>query len=265
MNFAFFAPLGPLSADQKLTAAAGISAFLLLLLIWLIRGRIIKTLRAQLAQAEAAHAAEKAALQAKLAVQTSDFQQRLHESISSQVVLEQRFATHREASFRRETDARARIATLEAELRPSRELAAQLPPTQARIGDLEGALGAERGRIGALEQAVAATARRADDLEGRLRDTEQSLSAQREQAAQREAELTQQLAANERTLAGDLLRLASADSEIIKLKEAHEAYRQQAETRLSNLQRGLPATEARPALVHHEAPDNGALAATQSL
>ncbi|WP_133794867.1 hypothetical protein [Prosthecobacter fusiformis] len=186
------------------------------------------------------------AKQATLALKT------LADAKAECAVVEERFALHREAAQRRENDSLARIGSLEADLATTRELAAKLPSTQARIGDLEKTLTAERGRIQALEQALSVTRTRAQEIEQKLDDTQSRFTQHQEKAQTREADLVQQLAEREQSLASDQARLSTVDEEISRLKENHTSYQTSAEARITSLQRQLAAAEAKSALVQKE-------------
>lgn len=176
----------------------------------------------------------------------------LDAAAAEKALVEERFSLFRDASQRRDSDAAARITTLEQDLMSAREVAAQLAPTQARIGDLEAALKAERGRLAAVEQTLGVTHERAQDLERRLQKSQEAFDTLQEKAAAREAELVSQLAEREQTFVADQARLGTVDEEIAKLKEGHAAYQTTAESRISGLQRQLAAAEAKSAMVQKE-------------
>ncbi|MBL9180188.1 MAG: hypothetical protein JNM65_19155, partial [Verrucomicrobiaceae bacterium] len=102
---------------------------------------------------------------------------------------EQRFSTHREVAERRANDASQQITRLESELATTREVAAQLVPTQSRIKDLELALSAEQGRVKALEQTVEATNARAVDFEKRLAEAQELVLRHKEEMRESAVEL----------------------------------------------------------------------------
>lgn len=136
----------------------------------------------------------------------------------------------------------------QAELAEARALAAQLPVLQASNasflatqGALQSALDAEKGRASALEQALAQATRRADNIEVRLKVEEST-------RAEVESRLLQEL----QQAAAERERLGGADQELLAMRVNHEEYCQQAEARISNLQRQLTAAEARAALVQKE-------------
>ncbi|MBB5039593.1 coiled-coil domain-containing protein [Prosthecobacter dejongeii] len=186
------------------------------------------------------------------AEQAASAQLKLEEAKAERVQMEERFASHRDAAQRRETDCLARIGSLETDLATTREIAARLAPTEARVGDLETALRAERGRTAALEQTLSVTTLRAQELTTQLQDIQTRLGSQLEKSKVREAELMQQLANQEQTLAVDQARLGTVDDEISRLKENHAAYQTTAENRITGLQRQLAAAEAKAAMVQKE-------------
>ena len=146
------------------------------------------------------------------------------------------------------TRARKELAKVQADLETERAISARVPVLEARIAALQaaaesqhGALTSEQGRAAALEQALGQATRRADSLEARLGEEEAA-------RAEIEAGLTRHLqaAAEERS------RLGTAEQDLAALRARHDDYRQQAETRIANLQRQLTAAEARAALVQKE-------------
>lgn len=186
------------------------------------------------------------------AKQAAQARKSLDEAIAERVLVEERFATYREAAQRRESDLLARIAALESDLAATREIAARLAPTEARVGDLETTLRAERGRVAALEQTLQVTTDRAREVASQLLETQNRLTQHLENSRAREAELVKQLADQEQTLAIDQARLGTVDEEISRLKETHAAYQTTAENRITGLQRQLAAAEAKAALVQKE-------------
>jgi DNA repair exonuclease SbcCD ATPase subunit len=168
-------------------------------------------------------------------------QKKLHELDQTRAALEDAHQTLRESSRRREAEALERIASLEAALSASRETAAKLEPALTRIRDLETALSSERGRVSAMEQTVQIANQRAEDFATRLDEAQKLMSETTSAIAKKEAEWRAHLA-----------KLENADEEISKMTEAHTSYRQQAETRITNLQRQLAAAEAKAALVQKE-------------
>lgn len=157
-----------------------------------------------------------------------------------------------EASKRREHEDAQRIASLTADLAASRETAAQLEPTKMRVSDLDAALASERGRVGALEKAVEVSSKRAGDFETRLEQAHRSLTELREGSGQRESELQAGIAKLEQTVRANESLVSSAESQISQANETLSSYKQQAETRIANLQRQLAAAEAKSALVQKE-------------
>lgn len=189
---------------------------------------------------------------AESAKQAAQARKSLDEAIAERVLVEERFATHREAAERRESELLARIASLESDLAETREIAARLAPTEARVGDLETTLRAERGRVAALEQTLQVTTDRAREVASQLLETQNRLTQHLEKTRAREAELVQQLADQEQILAVDQARLGTVDEEISRLKETQAAYQATAENRITGLQRQLAAAEAKAALVQKE-------------
>lgn len=114
--------------------------------------------------------------------------------VAEKVQIEERFDLFREASQSSENQSLLRIRTLEQELTLNKERAAQLVPTQARIGDLEMALSAERGLHSALEQALEVTRVRADELSQQLLRCQSAYDDLQKHAAERESDLMRRLA-----------------------------------------------------------------------
>lgn len=188
------------------------------------------------------------ALEEEAAAQAANAQHQLDAAATAHKLLEERHATLREASQRREQEAEQRIQVLSMDLSTTREVAAQLEPTRARIGDLETALASERGRVSALEQTVIVSNKRADDFERRLDQSQGELVKIRQAGEQREIEHQAEIAKLEQTIKANAERVESVDNEIA----THTAYKQQAETRITNLQRQLAAAEAKSVLVQKE-------------
>ncbi len=157
--------------------------------------------------------------------------------------VEQRYATHREVSDRRSNDASQQIAFLESELGATREIAAQLPPTQARIKDLEVALAAEQGRAKAHEVATEASHARAADLEKRLGEAQSFALKAKEDAEALKAELSR-LKAEQEALAAS----GGFEAELKKAKDLQQL----AEAKVTQLQKSVSAAEARTAMVQKE-------------
>lgn len=156
---------------------------------------------------------------------------------------EQRFSTHREVAERRSNDASQQIIRLESELATTREVAAQLVPAQSRIKDLEQTLSAEQGRVRAQEQAIEATNARAADFERRLADAQELVVRHKEEMRETAVELKKV-----RDEHAAYTAAGGADAELAKAREAH----QQAEVKISNLQRALKTAEARVEMVQKE-------------
>lgn len=146
------------------------------------------------------------------------------------------------------TRAREELGKIQADLETERAISARVPVLEARIAALQAAaesqhsaLASEQGRAAALEQALGQATRRADSLEARLSEEETA-------RAEIEAGLTRHLQAADE----ERSRLGTAEQELAALRASHDDYRQQAETRIANLQRQLTAAEARAALVQKE-------------
>ena len=162
------------------------------------------------------------------------------------------FAAHRAAAESAQNQAVARIGSLESDLRQTQEVAALLPPAQLRIGDLEKALNSERGHLAAIEQTLATVTRRADDLDAKLRDTTDRFEKHREQANQREAELSKELATREKEFTAGRVEVDEARAEAARAMETLGQLREQSEKRIATLQRNLSAAEARASMVQKE-------------
>lgn len=217
----------------------------------LIIGLVLRA-KAKQAQTEAAATLEKVrfdaeaaakAAQAEAAARVDEANRKLVEVTAKLQDTEQRFATHRDVSDRRQTDAAKEISRLEADLTAVKEVAAQLGPTQARIKDLEIALAAEQGRVQAQEQAIAATNARAVDFEKRMMEAHDI--AAKHKTAQQEIEAELKVIRDEQAA-----RAAEGGPEA-ELAKAHEANRQ-LEVKIGNLQRALKSTEARVEMVQKE-------------
>ncbi len=187
------------------------------------------------------HAAELSSRQTAAEAQQNALQAQLSEVKIAKATLEQAHQTLRESARRREDAAEERIASLESALTASRETAAKLEPALTRIRDLETALSAERGRVSALEQTVEIANRRAEDFATRLEEAQRLMNETSSAMASKEADWRAHLA-----------KLENADEEMRKMTETHTSFRQQAETRIANLQRQLAAAEAKAALVQKE-------------
>ncbi|MCB1207913.1 MAG: hypothetical protein KDK97_01240 [Verrucomicrobiales bacterium] len=205
---------------------------------WWLHQKKIAELQAA-AEAAAAAAAHKAEAERQAAAAT-------HAALVAE------FDAHRTAAEAAQNQAVARIGSLEADLRQTQEVAALLPPAQLRIGDLEKALNSERGHLAAIEQTLATVTRRADDLEVKLRDTTERFEKHRDQASQRETELSRELAAREKEFTAGRVEVDEARAEAAKATETLSQLREQSEKRIATLQRNLSAAEARASLVQKE-------------
>ncbi|MEQ1747998.1 MAG: hypothetical protein ABL974_01140 [Prosthecobacter sp.] len=215
---------------------------------WYFQEKKTQALKLEQADQEAAHASAVKSLKTESATQAATAQQKLDDAATAHKLLEERHATLRETAQRRELDADQRIANLNTDLTAAREIAAQLEPAKVRISDLETALSSERGRVSALEQTVVVSNKRADDFERRLDQSQAESVKARYITEQREGELQAEIAKLDQTIKDNVARVESVDNEIA----THTAYKQQSETRITNLQRQLAAAEAKSALVQKE-------------
>ena len=214
--------------------------------------RLAEEAAAQKAQQAKIHAEALKSFSAAAEAESADLKQQLAKGVADYEVLEERHELLREASQCREEEATRRIDTLVSELASSREIASQLEPTRARIGDLEAALSSERGRLSAMEQTVFVSNKRADDFQQRLDQSHRDLTQYRQQAEQREREQQAEITRLEQTVKANAVTVETAESQIAQAVETLESYRQQSETRIINLQRQLAASEAKAALVQKE-------------
>lgn len=198
---------------------------------------------AALNQQKAGSEAALAAAQKAAAEQQAEARRVLIETTAKLADVEQRFATHREVADRRQTDASQQISRLEADLAATREIAAQLGPTQSRIVDLERALAAEQGRVQAQEQAFQATNARATDFEKRLAEAQDMVMKHKAEAQEHAAEVKK--ARDEHAA---YLAAGGAEAELAKSRETV----QQAEGKIASLQRALKAAETRVEMVQKE-------------
>ncbi|MES2596317.1 MAG: hypothetical protein V4662_13315 [Verrucomicrobiota bacterium] len=253
-TFTFWLGLTPFLPEQW-----GILAFLVIATAggaWYFQDQKIKGLNQQHADESAAdaqaHAGALQTLKDAAADQAAEAKQKYDEACAAYHHLA---AQHQEviaAAKNREQEDAQRIAGLSAELAATREVAAQLPPTQMRVKDLDAALMSERGRVGALETALAVSTKRAGDFETRLEQTHRSLTEVRQSSEQRERELQSGLVKLEQTVRENETLVSTAEAQIHQANETLASYKQQAETRIANLQRQLAAAEAKSALVQKE-------------
>lgn len=249
-SFILFVGLTPLAADHW-----GLLVVLMLIaggVAWLVQAQKIKALEQQAQSEKERQAAEMKAQQAAAAAEAALAAQKLDAAQVAHKLLEERHENLRTASQRREAELEQRVSGLNQELTSVREVAAQLEPTKARIGDLETALAAERGRVAALEQTVQLSNKRAEDFEKRLDQSVADLTQLRKSTEDRERELVAQIAKLEQTIQSNATLVETAETQVNQANETLNSYRQQAETRLTNLQRQLAATEAKAALVQKE-------------
>lgn len=249
-SFILFVGLTPLTGDHwallvvLMLIAGGVA--------WLVQAQKIKALEQQAQSEKERQIAEMKAQQAAAAAEAALAAQKLDAAQVAHQLLEERHENLRTASQRREAELEQRVSVLNQDLTSVREVAAQLEPTKARIGDLETALAAERGRVAALEQTVQLSNKRAEDFEKRLDQSVADLTQLRKAAEDRERELVAQIAKLEQTIQSNATLVETAETQVNQANETLNTYRQQAETRLTNLQRQLAATEAKAALVQKE-------------
>lgn len=236
---------GPISPEIITTVAAAI--LLPPLILWAVMRSKLKRQAAEASAAlEKLRAESDSALQTvqtKAAADAAEHARASATAAASLADLQQRFSTHREVAERRANDASQQIARLETDLAATREIAAQLPPTQSRIKDLETALAAEQGRVLAQEQAIAATNARAADFEKRMIDAQETTLKQKSELQQTLVEL--------KKIRDEQAAYAAAGGAEAELAKAREAT-QQAEVKVTNLQRALKAAEARVEMVQKE-------------
>ena len=232
---------------EQFNAMAAAAILLPILITWLVmRGKFKRAQRESSAALEQLRAESGAALQAeqaKAATLAAESAKTSAAAAASFADLQQRFNTHREVAERRANDASQQITRLEADLAATREIAAQLPPTQSRIKDLETALAAEQGRMKAQEQAIAATNARAADFEKRMIDAQDLMLKHKAEMQENAVELKKM-----RDEQAAYAAAGGAEAELAKAREAT----QQAEAKITNLQRALKASEARIEMVQKE-------------
>jgi len=213
--------------------------------VWYLQEKTIKALLQQQADQAAVHAAALKSQKETAAAQAAAAQKKLDEAAVAHQILDERLNTLREASQRREQEADQRIAGLNADLAATRQIAAQLEPTKSTLA-------AERGRVGALEQTVEVSNKRAEDFERRLGQAHQDVVQLRHSAEKCEIELKAEVARLDQTIKANEALVATADSQVSQANEALNSYKQQAEARITNLQRQLAAAEAKAAMVQKE-------------
>jgi len=232
---------------EQVVATVAAAILLPVLIVWLVMRSKLKRLQrestATLEQLRAESGAALQAEQAQAAAKLAEARQSADATTAKLTDLEQRFSTHREVADRRANDASRQISQLEAELASTRELAAQLVPTQSRIKDLETALAAEQGRVKAQEQAIEATNARAADFEKRMIDAKDLLLKHKAEMQETAVEL--------KKVRDEQAAYAAAGGPEAELAKAKEAT-QQAEVKIANLQRALKAAEARTEMVQKE-------------
>jgi hypothetical protein len=241
MILAFISALGD-PASYSLAAALLTGG-----LVWYLFSRKLSaqsaTAAAELAQARIEAEAKQLEQQARAKAATAEMQGRLDGTVAKLADVEQRYATHREVSDRRANDASQQISLLESELSATREIAAQLPPTQARIKDMEVALAAEQGRMKAHEVATEAISARMADVEKRLSEAQEFGMKAKADVESQKAELSRIKAEQE--------ALAASGGFEAELKKAKDV-QQQAEAKIAQLQKSVSAAEARTAMVQKE-------------
>lgn len=238
---------GPIVPEALFYAVVAAMILLPVLITWLVMRSKLKRVQSEssaaLEQLRAESGAALQAEQAKAAALAAETAKNSTAAAASIADLQQRFNTHREVAERRANDASQQITRLEADLAATREIAAQLPPTQSRIKDLETALAAEQGRMKAQEQAIAATNARAADFEKRMIDAQDLLLKQKAEMQETAVEL--------KKIRDEQAAYAAAGGPEAELGKAREAT-QQAEAKIANLQRALKASEARIEMVQKE-------------
>lgn len=207
-----------------------------------IKGRCAE-FSAALARQQAEAEAALTSVEKTAADQQADAKKILRETSIKLAEVEQRFSTHRDVADRRQTDASIQITRLEADLASSRQVAAQLVPTQERIKDLERALLAEQGRVQAQEQTIQATNARAADFEKRLADTQDLVMKHKGEMQEVAVELKKV-----RDEQAAYLAAGGIEAELAKAREAA----QQSEAKNANLQRALKVAETRVEMVQKE-------------
>lgn len=237
--------IGPLSLEEM--AAAAVAVLLPVLITWLVMGGKLKRVQresgAALEQLRTESGAALQAAQAKAAGEAAEYAHSSAAAAASFADLQQRFSTHREVAERRANDASQQITRLEADLAATREVAAQLVPTQSRIKDLETALAAEQGRMKAQEQAIAATNARAADFEKRMIEAQELVIKHK---AEMQSSLVELKKVRDEQSA--YAAAGGAEAELTKAREATQV----AEGKITNLQRALKAAEARVEMVQKE-------------
>ncbi len=134
----------------------------------------------------------------------------------------------------------------------ARELELQILPTQTRVGDLEGALSAERGRLGALQTALEAKQDLVQQLTNELTTTNNTLANERSSTQQRENALRDQLAEHEKFLASGSTQAEAIKAELDKARVAHAAFEQETEARAGDWNRKLAAAENKYQMLQKE-------------
>lgn len=240
-------PSGTLLIPPMVALGIAIAFVVVVLVLWLVMRSKAKRQQAEaaatLTQLRAESAAALQAEQTRALNEAAQGKQAADAVAAKLADTEQRFMTHREVSERRSNDASQQIARLESELATTREVAAQLVPTQSRIKDLELALSAEQGRVKAQEQAIEATNAHAADFEKRLAEAQEVVIKRKTEMLEVENEL--------RKVRAEQAAYAAAGGPEAELAKAREA-NQQAETKIANLQRALKAAEARIEMVQKE-------------
>lgn len=241
MSLAFIPGIGE-PASWSLCAAA-----LVALVAWAVHSTKLKRRSAEfaatLARQESDAAAALAATQKAAEEQLAAAKKLQIETTARLADVEQRFATHREVADRRQTEASQQIDRLESDLAATREVAAQLVPTQSRIKDLETALAAEQGRVQAQEQVIQATTTRATDLEKRLTEAQELVLSHKAEV--------QELAVELRRARDEHAAYMAAGGLEAELNRAREL-QQTSEAKIGHLQRALKAAETRVEMLQKE-------------
>ncbi len=136
--------------------------------------------------------------------------------------------------------------------RATREQEIQYRAAQTRVGDLEGSLSAERGRLSALQTALDAKQDLVQQLTNELASTNATLTSDRNDAAQREAALREQLAEHERILNSGSTQTEAIRGELERVKKLHATLEQETEARAGDWSRKLAASENKIQLLQKE-------------
>ncbi len=217
--------------------------------VWFFMNRRLQELKqTQAMEAEklaVTHATEVQQLRAQAGTAAAEAERRREEVEKALQSLREAHEALRAGAERREREAAARIEGLTQDLATNRERAAMLEPTQA-------ALGAEQGRVKALEKTIEVATKRAEDLERRLEAAMRDLGELGQTADLRQRELEAEVLGLRQTMQANETLVSTAEAQISQATEALNAYKQQAEGRITHLQRQLAAAEAKAAMLQKE-------------